>query len=206
MKKFLHLAVALAAVSVGSQAAVLFYDNFDSSLPVTTLNANVPGWMATNGAVDYVKSGSFAITCFGATGGCIDLDGSTGDAATPFETKSSFSFVTGRTYLLTFRLSGNQRGGAADTVQVNLGEISASIGPLIPTAGFAGYAYSFTATKMSSGTIQFSNAGGDNIGAILDEVKLEDVTKGGEVPEPSSLALLGAGVAALVGRRYLTRA
>lgn len=205
MKHFILMTAVLAAVPAGSQAAVLFYDNFDSSLPATTLNANVPGWVATNGTVDYIKSGDFGITCFGATGGCIDLDGSSGDAATPFETKSSFSFVTGRTYRLTFRLSNNQRSGDTDTVLVKAGEISL-IMTLLPDSLFL-YSWAFTASKMSTTTIQFSNGGGDNFGAILDEVKLEDITKGGgEVPEPSSLALLGAGVAALAARRYLTRA
>jgi hypothetical protein len=202
MKPALIPVVLCAMLGVGSQAAVIFFDDFDSSLPATTLNAAVPGWTTTDGTVDYVKSGSFGITCFGGVGGCIDLDGSTSDAATPFETKASFSIMPGTFYVLSFRLSGNQRGGSTDTVSYAFGDLSGTVGPLAPTDPFGFYSFSFFATKAGSSTIRFANAGGDNIGAILDDVKLEAIRKGGgEVPEPSSFALLGAGVMGLLARR-----
>ena len=45
----------------------------------------------------------------------------------------------------------------------------------------------------TSGTLTFSNAGGDNVGAILDDVKLT------MVPEPTSMLLLGFGLIGLAG-------
>src|SRR4051794_7100300 len=106
-------AVALAAVAASpASAAVVFTDNFDTDIPA--LNTVPVGWTVTNGTVDIVASGSYGITC---SGNCVDLDGSTGDAGV---LTSNQTFGPGN-FVLSFDLSGNQRGGASDTVQVSYG-------------------------------------------------------------------------------------
>ena len=52
---------------------------------------------------------------------------------------------------------------------------------------------SIVVSSEASGTLTFSNAGGDNVGAILDDVKLT------MVPEPTSMLLLGFGLIGLAG-------
>lgn len=189
--------------ATSSQAAIIFLDTFDTSLAATTLNAAVPGWATSDGTVDYIKSGGYGISCSGGVGGCIDLDGSTANAATPFETSTAFSINAGSFYVLTFWLSGNQRGAAADTVSYAFGDLAGTVGPLASSNPFTVYTFSFFATANSSSTIQFANAGGDNYGAILDAVKLQEIRKGGgEIPEPSSFALLGIGIVGLAVRKF----
>jgi hypothetical protein len=97
--------------------------------------------------------------------------------------------------VLSFDLSGNQRGGASDTVQVFFGD---ALTPTLldtitlePSAPFTTYSYNVT----GPGHIIFNHEGGDNLGLILDNVRL--ATQAAAVPEPGTLALIGGGLAAL---------
>lgn len=187
---FLALSGVLAA---GVQGGIIFNDNFDSSLPATQLNPAVPGWNSLNGTVDYIKNGGYGISCVGGGGGCIDLDGTTSDAA-DFTSQASFNLVSGHTYVLSYFLSGNQRGGS-DTVVASFGGVSQST---VLGAGdpFALYTLTVKPSSNMSSSIVFSNAGGDNIGAILDGVTVEE--RLAAVPEPGTVVLLPAALAALM--------
>lgn len=184
------VAASLMACSAVSQAGVIFSDDFDAS--AGGLNVVPTGWTVTDGTVDVVGGG------FCLAGQCVDLDGSTRDAGVLSRT---FTLMGGVEYVLSFDLSGNQRGGT-DDVLVTFGSATRLFDDLASGSPYTGYSLSFTPGSDGEYTLSFANAGGDNIGAVLENVVITALDGDpGEVPEPASVALAGLGLAAL----YLTR-
>jgi hypothetical protein len=187
--KFRMLAIAAAMVlSAGAHAAPVFSDNFDSD-PLA-LNAVPANWTIGNaGTVDVIGTGFFDE--IPGNGNYIDLDGSNNLAGL---LETSFAVTAGTTYTATFELGGNHRDGATDPVTVMFG--SATTWPNSPVLvgsgdGFTTYSITTTATSNSL-TLSFLDGRDGNVGALLD-----DVSVSAAVPEPGSLSLLLAGIAAL---------
>jgi hypothetical protein len=198
-------------------AATLPYSRNFNGLTMTELLMTPPGWSSINGTVDWVKSGDFGITCFGAKGGCIDLDGS--GPAGVFETAGTFTLLAGHTYELTAEVSGNQRGAAADTLEFGFlkgtkltGAQQVSFVPVPSTTGLMGNGtpggfnlVSLLYTPSANIKVRpfFYDLNGDsNIGPILDNVSMT------AVPLPAAAWLMLSGLAALgaVARRRITGA
>ena len=197
-----HVALVLTfalAIVRPSFGATIFTDNFESSLPASVLNANVPGWVALNGTVDYLKNYG-GLPCRGAA--CIDLDGSTSNAA-DFESATTFNLLAGNVYTLTYWFSGNSRGGL-DSMTVSFGGLTNTHTNIPFNAPFTQFSIVVAPLVDTTSTILFSHAGGDNVGLLLDDVSL-DGSLPAPVPEPSLLLLLGAGLLGGV-RRLRTRA
>ena len=183
--KFRMLAVAAAMVlSVGAHAATVFSDNFDSD-PLG-LNAVPAGWTIGNaGAVDIIGSPGF-FDLIPGNGHYIDLDGSNNLAGL---LETSFAVTAGMTYTATFQLGGNHRDGSSDPVTVMFG--GSTLAPTVgPDDGFTTYSITTTATGDSL-TLSFLDGRQGNVGALLDNVNVS------AVPEPATMSLLLAGIAAL---------
>lgn len=229
MKRISLLAIATLFAANTASAQVLLSDNFNglaggnSSLNFTSF----PNWTVLSGTVDVVKSGDYSITCTGGSGSCIDLDGSTGQAGTIGT--QTFFFGAGERFNLTFDMSGNQRGYANDSFIMRLvfggntqyananatGQLSFSgAGLFSPTFTYqlvnvpsnqpwSTSSFAFDFVNAGQVSVQFATTGGDNVGPMLDNVSITKTPATNVVPEPSTYALMAAGLVAMgvVARR-----
>jgi hypothetical protein len=195
MLKQVIFATAILGASPAS-ATVFFSENFDSYTPSLNFAAFNPPGQVINGTVDVVANGSFGITCAGGSGNCLDMDGSTGDSGV-----FTFTLTLGPgSYVLSFDVSGNQRGGTDDWAYVLSGwsaGLSGTVGwsqtNLFSFIGFQPFLAPFSLSNTQTLTFSWSTASNDNVGPILDNVLLVGDVIG--VPEPAMLGLFGLGLA-----------
>lgn len=198
MKLPLLLASGCLLFSLQAGAAILFTDTFEAE--TLSLNASLSKWNITEGTVDVVGPTFFSITCADSSTRCVDLDGSTSNGGR-IETKDVFSLSPLNTYVLTYFLSGSQRSGT-NSVTVSLGSVSVSH-TLESSAPMQQFSLSLSPFDAATSRIVFDHAGGDNVGLILDNVQLEELS-GDPIPEPSTMLLSSAALVALAwlrGRR-----
>lgn len=184
-----------------SRATLIFSDNFNTE----TLGLNYTGfanWTVSGGTVDLIGDPAF-FDFLPGNGRYVDLDGSTSDAG--IMTSSALSFTSGVTYDLSFSLAGSQRGDT-NTLTYGIdfnsdGVLEVFSGTTLPSnVGFGVFGLTFTPfSSTSNARIVFGQAGGDNVGLLLDNVALNSRVTG--VPEPGSLLLLGSGFAGLAAWR-----
>ena len=189
----MRLALLTITLCVTSFGAV-FSDDFDASLGATTLNADIPNWTESNGTIDYLKHGYLGLDCRNATGGCLDMDGSSGNAGDI--TSIDINLLAGQSYRLTFWYSGNQRGGSNDAFSASFGGQTTNITGVTSNAPFTQGVLIVAPVADLTTQIVFSHVGGDNIGVILDDVVVEAIGQAA-VPEPSSVLLMLSGAAGL---------
>jgi hypothetical protein len=178
--------LAIATLGIGAQAATLASDDFDAN--ALGLNDVPAGWTVTDGTVDIIGT-SFSGTSFNlvpGNGAYIDLDGSSGNAGLLSRT---FTLTGGVEYTAAFDLAGSHRG-STETGTVTFGTASLDY-EIASAVGFTGYSLSFTPGATGDYALTFQNAGGNNVGALLDNVS---VTFTSAVPEPGTWALTVAGL------------
>ena len=180
------IGMLVLGLGTSAQAITIFEDNFNSENGgAGALNySGFSNWTISSGTVDLIGNGFFDF--YPGNGLYVDLDGSTVDAGLM---TSNMIFSPG-TYTLSFDLGGSQRGDSND-VTVTFGTYSevftrASSAPLALVTR--------TITIDTSGALSFNNAGGDNVGAILDNVSVATT-----VPEPSTMILIGTGIVGMLG-------
>jgi hypothetical protein len=198
---------SLIAVTVACTAApaaaqtVLFSDDFNAE------NGGVgaaeysgfANWSATN--VDLLAPGYFFNLCQAAGGStpCIDMEGSGNGSLT---TKTAFALGPGAV-TISFDLAGDQRGRGNNTVTARLvgllGDVLFSEGFSLPAdADFTTFTRSIVVANATSARLSFLSSGpADSFGMLLDNVVLSAGAVASPVPEPSSLLLLGGGLALL---------
>lgn len=188
--KLLFAAVVAAAVTGSAHAAPFFSDDFQSSTEGG--NAIPSGWAVSAGTVEVLGQNFYGGLCNGTTSEkCVDLDGSTNDAGI---LSRMFSLTAGNTYTLSFDLAGNRRGVGTETGTVTFGTSALSFSLPDTQTAYVPLSLMFSPGSDGTYTLSFANDGGDNMGAILDNVVITVEPNG--VPVPGTLGLLAAGVLA----------
>jgi hypothetical protein len=186
--------IGLSTSAASAANVVLLNDNFNtvnSGNPLLNYNG-FTNWDVTNGTVDLIGNGSFDF--LPGNGLYIDTDGSSNNAGI-LSSKNAFAFATGDIVDLTFKLAGNQRNNGLDSVLISLGSLFSETFTLPSNQGFTTFNRSFTVASATNAKLAFEGIGGDNVGLLLDDVKLiKSANEPASVPEPASLiGILGLG-------------
>jgi hypothetical protein len=190
---FLLIVACLLGTPRVAQAGVIFFDDFSAEAvgPNTTLD----NWTVVEGTIDVVGPGFFPGLCAGSPSPsrCVDLDGSgAGDGVSAGTIERAFTLTPGN-YLLSFYLSGSQRGDT-NTVEVRFESFFDVFFTLDTGDPWAQFSLPFSVSSTTTASLVFNHSGGDNVGLLLDDVRLS-------VPEPASLILLGLSLSGLVCSR-----
>lgn len=178
--------ITLSAAQAG---VIIFEDDFEADT-IGTPAASLLEWNVNEPSVDVVGPGSFAFLCDNGAGGkCLDMDGSPAGNG-QITTKDGLDLAAG-TYTFSFDYGNN--GTTANSLDWAIGSLAS--GTITSGAAnentYTGFSTTFTVLAETLGVnIVFTAGGVENArGTILDNVLLVS-----NVPEPSSLILLGMGL------------
>src|SRR5207249_4179722 len=130
-------------------------------------------WNVTDGSVDLIGPGYY--DPLPGNGLYLDLDGSTGNAGR-LESRTTFELEPG-TYELKFNLAGSHRGDT-NSVAVSLGSLFTETFTRNSNDPFATITRIISVPALSSAKLIFDHQGSDNIGLLLDNVKLTNQANG----------------------------
>src|SRR5215510_5502208 len=186
------IALTLVVFTPTGQAATIFSDNFNTENGGTgQLNyAGFTKWTVSNGAVDLIGNGFFDF--FPGNGLYVDLDGTVFQAGLLSSTPIALSAGN---YTVQFALGGSRRGDT-NTVRVTLGSFLNETFTLGSGDPLATITRTITVGAPTTASLTFQNNGGDNIGAILDNVSV-DSSDATTVPESKSISLMVVGLAGI---------
>ena len=197
LKQLAVVATLLLGSSLTHAASPIFSDDFNSYV-ADQLNWTPPassGWtVSPNGTVDLIGTGG-VLDFVPGNGSYVDLDGTTSSSGL---LSNNVNLVGGTTYTLSFDLAGSQRG-SAETVNVNFGSTNASYS-LNSADPFSPLTLNFTPGSNGSYSFSYLNVGGDDVGALLDNVSVSPVPE----PEIYAMLLAGLGLMGVMARRRKT--
>lgn len=196
LKQLAVVTTLLLGSSLTHAASPIFSDNFNSYVAdqFNWVPSALSGWTVTNGAVDLIGIGGVDDFIPG-NGSYVDLDGTSSSSGL---LSNNVSLIGGTTYTLSFDLAGSHRG-SVETVNVNFGSTAASYS-LDSADPFSTHTLNFTPGSDGSYSFSYLNAGGDDLGILLDNVSVS------AVPEPEIYAMLlaGLGLMGVMSRRRKT--
>jgi hypothetical protein len=151
-------------------ATVLFLDHFDNENGGVGKNnwTSFQNWNVVGGCVDLHGNGFYDVQA--GNGIYVDLDG-TCMAAGAIETKQTFELTPGN-YVIEFWLAGNNRISTPDTVVVSFGTIHQEQIVMQGNERFRLFTRLVTVTAPTTARLRFESFGGDNQGALLDQVRV----------------------------------
>jgi hypothetical protein len=157
----------------GLTGTIIFSDTFDSENNGEGINnyGSFTKWDVVNGTVDLIGKGFF--DPYPGNGLYVDLDGTSTNPAL-LESKTEFVLASGA-YQLQFDLGGSQRDNT-NQVTVEFGEIYRETFTISSDSPLTTFTRTIYTPSAISGKLSFQNDGGDNIGAILDNVVLASNT------------------------------
>lgn len=197
LRSLVASAAVLLALGAGSaEAAVIFSDNFNSE-PVGVPATSLMNFNIVSGSVDVIGAGS-GFDFYPGNGRYLDLDGTTGASNDPASQIASKTLFGPGTYTISFDLGGSQRNDGINSTLVSLGNSSQTYS-LLSTAGLSMFTLTATVTGAPA-ALTFTELGAsDNIGNILDNVRVSSV------PLPASAPMFGAALLALGGLGYAAK-
>jgi len=184
------IALTIAFCAPAGQAATIFSDNFNGEHGGTgQLNyTGFANWSVSNGSVDLIGNGFFDF--FPASGLYLDLDGTSFKAGLLSSTPIA---LAAGSYTVQFALGGSHRGDT-NNVHVTLGSFLNETFTLGSGDPLTTITRTITVGGPTSASLTFQNDGGDNVGAILDNVSVDSTARVAEVPESHSITMLAMGL------------
>jgi len=212
LRAALRVALLSGALAAGAsaQANLLTNPSFESGAFVNQGNDTmsppagstvITGWTVVTDATAWIgPTNPFNLT---ASDGSFFLDLTNYQAGAPFAGMSqTISTIPGATYSLSFDLGSSTQWGAPDSLTASAAGTSQTF--TSPTTGIDIWTHEVMQFVASSATTTVLLQGASGINYIgLDNTDVELISSPGQVPEPSTLFLLGVGLtgAALAWRR-----
>ncbi|MDK9706024.1 MAG: PEP-CTERM sorting domain-containing protein [Desulforhopalus sp.] len=188
-------------------ATLIFSDNFDgeNNGNISPNYVSFDNWTVSDGNVDLVSAPLDAVLSINTltdNGLFVDMDGSGLHFGNMDAGKMTHIFTLDPgDYILSYSLAGNQRRPLdIDQVNVSVGQGSLvnSSHALSWDSPFTSFTQEFSIASIELVQLSFEGIGGDDIGMLLDDIKLEKVDP---VPESATILLMGIGLAGLVNAR-----